>query len=133
MGQMNGYLLDSNIAIAILLNEPSVIEFVQHAARDKRKIYFSVITECEVLPGLKDNEHLQAVKLFGSDRCIQVSSEIAQIAGSIRRSQREKGRKLKTPDALIIATAKHYNLALVSRDHDMHFVQDEYDISLSRL
>jgi tRNA(fMet)-specific endonuclease VapC len=48
MGLMNGYLLDSNIAIAILLNEPGIIEFIQQAERDKVKIYFSVITECEV-------------------------------------------------------------------------------------
>lgn len=127
---MNGYLLDSNIAIAILLNETSAIEFVQQAERDKVKIYFSVVTECEVLSGLKDNEHLRAIKLFGSDRCLEVSSQIAQIAGTMRRSQREKGRKLKTPDALVIATAVHGRFTLVSRDQDMRFVNEDYEISL---
>nr|WP_233530986.1 PIN domain-containing protein [Paenibacillus alkalitolerans] len=32
------------------------------------------------------------------------------------------------PDALIIATAKTYNLALVSRDRDMHFVEKELNM-----
>lgn len=33
-----GYLLDTNIAIAILINESNVIEFVQQASRDKMPI-----------------------------------------------------------------------------------------------
>jgi tRNA(fMet)-specific endonuclease VapC len=68
--------------------------------------------------------------LFGSDRSLDVSSQIAQIAGSMRRLQREKGRRLKTPDALIIATAVHRRFTLVSRDQDMKFVNGEYDISI---
>jgi tRNA(fMet)-specific endonuclease VapC len=41
-----------------------------------------------------------------------------------------KGRKLKTPDALIIATAIEMKLAIVSRDHDMSFVVSEYKLEL---
>jgi tRNA(fMet)-specific endonuclease VapC len=54
MGFMSsGYLLDTNIAIAILVNEEPVINFIQQASRDKMPIYFSTITECEVVCGLK--------------------------------------------------------------------------------
>lgn len=127
---MNGYLLDSNIAVAILVNETNAIEFIQQAARDKVNIYFSVITECEILSGLKDDEHLRTAKLFSSGRCIEVSSDIAQIAGTMRRAQRESGRKLKTPDALIIATAIQKKLTLVSRDKDMAFAKEAYGVSL---
>jgi predicted nucleic acid-binding protein len=52
------------------------------------------------------------------------------LAGTLRRDLKDKGRKLKTPDALIIATASIYELTLVSRDSDMNFVQDELDIQL---
>ncbi|MEF3306307.1 PIN domain-containing protein [Paenibacillus sp. GYB003] len=52
------------------------------------------------------------------------------MAGSVRRDQSGKGRKLKTPDALIIATALVHELILVSRDSDMSFVQSELDIPL---
>ncbi|MCM3749272.1 PIN domain-containing protein [Paenibacillus pasadenensis] len=125
-----GYLLDTNIAIAILTNESNVIDFVQQASRDKMPIYFSTITVSEVFAGLKHEEQLRAEKLFTSKRCIDVTSEIAKLAGTLRRDLKGKGRKLKTPDALIIATASVHELTLISRDSDMNFVQDELDIPL---
>jgi predicted nucleic acid-binding protein len=54
----SGYLLDTNIAIAILINEEPVIHFLQQASKDKMPIYFSAITECEVFSGLKPEEQL---------------------------------------------------------------------------
>ncbi|EBK2060085.1 type II toxin-antitoxin system VapC family toxin, partial [Salmonella enterica subsp. enterica serovar Typhi] len=62
---------------------------------------------------------LQEIKLFNSRRCIEVSSSVARLAGDIRREQKSKGRKLKTPDAIIIATSIEHQLGLVSRDHDI--------------
>jgi predicted nucleic acid-binding protein len=55
-----GYLLDTNIAIAILTNESNVIGFVQQASRDKMPIYFSAIAVSEVFAGLKNEEQLRA-------------------------------------------------------------------------
>jgi tRNA(fMet)-specific endonuclease VapC len=123
-----GYLLDTNIAIAILAGELAVIDFIREAAIDKLPFYFSVITECEVLSGLPTNQSSDQIKLFNIRRCLDVTSSIAQRAGTIRREQRSKSRKLKTPDALIIATAATHQLTLVSRDHDMNFVTSEYGI-----
>jgi Predicted nucleic acid-binding protein, contains PIN domain len=128
-----GYLLDTNIAIAILMNDNKVIEFAQQAARDKITIYFSTITISEVFAGLKQEELLRAEKLFSTKRSLDVTSEIAKLAGTIRRELKDKGRKLKTPDALIIATAMFHDLTLVSRDSDMNFVQDKLDIPLLKL
>ncbi|QHT59360.1 type II toxin-antitoxin system VapC family toxin [Paenibacillus lycopersici] len=123
-----GYLLDTNIAIAILTNESNVIDFIQQASRDKMPIYFSAITVSEVFAGLKHEEQLLAEKLFTSKRCIDVTSEIAKLAGTLRRNFKRKGRKLKTPDALIIETASVHELTLVSRDSDMKSVEQELDI-----
>ncbi|MDG0810356.1 PIN domain-containing protein [Cohnella rhizosphaerae] len=123
-----GYLLDTNIAIAILINESNVIDFVQQASRDKMPIYFSAITISEVFAGLKHEERLRAEKLFTSKRCIDVTAEIAKLAGTLRRDLISKGRKLKTPDALIIATASVFELTLVSRDSDMKFIEQELGI-----
>jgi tRNA(fMet)-specific endonuclease VapC len=76
MGFMSsGYLLNTNIAIAILVNEDTVIDFIQQASRDKMPIYFSTITECEVFAGLKPE--VGAEKLFTSKRCV----------GNIRKCQ----------------------------------------------
>jgi tRNA(fMet)-specific endonuclease VapC len=48
-----GYLFDTNIAIAILINEVAVMDFIQQASRDKMPIYFSSVTVSEVFAGLK--------------------------------------------------------------------------------
>lgn len=126
----NGYLLDTNIAIALLANEKIAIDFVQKANAERWRIYFSVVTECEVFSGLSTELELRGIKLFNPRRCLQVNSEIARLAGKLRRDQKAKGRRLKTPDALIIATALEHRLSLVSRDSDMVFVQNEYNLPL---
>ncbi|MDO7907586.1 PIN domain-containing protein [Paenibacillus sp. JX-17] len=125
----NGYLLDTNIAIAILISEKKVIDFIQQASRDQMPIYFSTITVAEVFSGLKPEEQLRTEKLFTAKRCLDVTSEIAKWAGTLRKDLQGKGRKLKTPDALIIATAWFHELTLVSRDSDMRVVH-ELDIPL---
>jgi hypothetical protein len=130
---VRGYLLDTNIAIAILANEPIVMEFVKQAANDKMPLFFSVITECEVFSGMPSEQKLHGLRLFNKRRCINVTSTIARIAGDLRRVQRDKGRKLKTPDALIIATAIDAQLGLVSRDADMQFIKNEGNVLVVRL
>ncbi len=71
--------------------------------------------------------------LLDTKRCVAVTSEIAKLAGTIRRDQKDKGRKLKTPDAIIIATALINELTLLSRDSDMNFVQKELGVPLLRV
>jgi predicted nucleic acid-binding protein len=129
----SGYLFDSNIVIAILDNDPSAIHLVRQAQEEKRRIFFSTITECEVLSGIKHNQLLIAERLFSSKHVIHVDSVVARKAASIQSEQKTNGRKLKTPDALIIATAFTANLALVSRDSDMNFVANEYGMTLLKI
>lgn len=62
------------------------------------KIYFSVVTECEFISGVKEEHEMTALKFLNSGRFIAVDSNIARIAGKLRRKQRQKGRKVKTPD-----------------------------------
>lgn len=133
MTTIRGYLLDTNIAIAILANEPVVMDFVQHSSNDSMPLFFSVVTECEVFSGMPSEQKLQGLKLFNPNRCIDVTSQIARTAADLRREQRANGRKLKTPDALIIATAIEAQLGVVSRDTDMQFIQREHGILLVRL
>jgi tRNA(fMet)-specific endonuclease VapC len=130
---INGYLLDTNIAIALLADEQKIIHFIQQAEKDNQPIFYSVITQCEVLSGLDSDLELQRVELFKSKKFLDVDSKIAHRAGILRRDQRIKGRKLKTPDALIIVTALEYRIAVVSRDKDMNFITDELGIPLIKL
>ena len=104
------------------------MELISRTAVDKQKIYFSVVTECEFISGLTSVNEVKNVPFLRSGRFLEVTSMIARKAGNIRREQRQKGRKLKTPDALILATAIEHHLTLVSRDRDLLFAQDEYDM-----
>ncbi len=106
------------------------MDFIFETAQQKIPIYFSMITECEVVSRLRSEEMQVQIKLFNSSRCLEVTSAIANRAGTMRREQRNKGRKLKTPDALIIATAIEHGFTLVSRDQDMKFVETQYQLSM---
>jgi tRNA(fMet)-specific endonuclease VapC len=126
-----GYLLDTNIAIAALIHDDKVNQFIVEAQKKGMNLFFSIVTQCEVLSGAKSEfEWKRLSKLFPREICLEADLQIAESASLIRYQQRLKGRKIKTPDALIIATALEYELALVSRDSDMHFVQEELNISL---
>ncbi|WP_270619930.1 hypothetical protein [Paenibacillus macerans] len=39
---MEGYLIDTNIAIALLAGEQAALEFVRQAKNDRMSIYFSL-------------------------------------------------------------------------------------------
>ena len=127
---MHGYLMDTNIAISMVDSEPEILAFISRAAVDKQKIYFSVVTECEFISGLTSEDEIKNVPFLRSGRFLEVTSMIARKAGNIRREQQQKGRKLKTPDALILATALVHQLKLVSRDRDLLFAQNEYDVKV---
>uniref|UniRef100_UPI00403F440A type II toxin-antitoxin system VapC family toxin n=1 Tax=Paenibacillus sp. FSL K6-1096 TaxID=2921460 RepID=UPI00403F440A len=96
-------------------------------------MFFSTITECEVLSGVKHNQFLIAERLFSPRHMIPVDSTVSRKAASMQSEQRSKGRKIKTPDALIIATALTADLILVSRDSDMNFVTNEYGMTLLKI
>lgn len=129
----SGYLWDSNIVIALLDNDIAAVNLAQQAQEERRWIHFSTITECEVLSGIRHDQFLIADRLFSPRHMIQVDSTIARKAASMQSEQRSKGRKIQTPDALIIASAFTSNLILVSRDSDMNFVTNEYGIVLLKI
>lgn len=115
---LNGYLFDSNIIVALLQNDPDVIELVKNSSKQGKAIYFSNISVCEIFSGIKQNEFKVIRKLFNTKRCLDVTLDISINAGNLRKSLKEEGRNIKTPDALIASTARLYELELVSRDKD---------------
>lgn len=128
-----GYLMDTNIAIGLIDGEASILELIKQAAADRQNIYFSIVTECELISGLSSEDEIRHIPFLRSGRFLEVTSSIARTAGNIRREQRVKGRRLKTPDALIVATALEHGLSLVSRDRDVWFAQDEYQVTIVKV
>jgi len=71
---------------------------------------YSLITRCELFAG-REQEEDAVHALLTSLREIAIDRTIAERAGQLRR-----GSPLRTPDALIAATAIEHGLALVTRN-----------------
>jgi tRNA(fMet)-specific endonuclease VapC len=122
------YLLDSNIGIHILANDPSVTSFLRTITDQGSSFFFSAISDCEIRSNLKPGEHLRAGRLLMSRRILVVDSQVARRAAEIQINQRVNGRSIKTPDALILATALEQDLIFVSRDKQLRFARTEYGL-----
>jgi predicted nucleic acid-binding protein len=124
---MSGFLLDTN-CISELVRvkpEPRVLEWME--AADEGLLYLSVLTLGEIRKGLaglpqsKRRTHLEAwleVELQArfSRRILPVDAAVADRWGVLAANAKRKGKALSTIDALLAATALHYNLTVVSRN-----------------
>lgn len=102
------YLLDS----VILIDHCNGIEAATHfLAEHGRACALSVITRAEVLAGFDDDAMELALELLDQFPALPITTEIADIAARLRRSER-----WKLPDALQAAVAIRHGLALVTRN-----------------
>ena len=111
MGERMGLILiDSNIIIYHLNNIPQAVEFLKN---NRGHMAISTITVSEVLAFPMVDEKLQLIQQFLEDNFewLDVSREIIFKSAEIRRQKR-----IKTPDALIGATAICHGLTIASRN-----------------
>ena len=102
------YLLDS----VILIDHCNGIEAAtRFLAEHGRACALSVITRAEVLAGFDDDAMELALELLDQFPALPITTEIADIAARLRRSER-----WKLPDALQAAVAIRHGLALVTRN-----------------
>lgn len=109
------FLADTNVLIAIKNGELDVMHFAEYW------IEISCITEIELL-GWKGNsaDDLKAYKgIIKACDVFELSNDIKDIA--IRLKQK---KNIKTPDAIIAATAIYYNIPLVSRDKGFRNIEE---------
>lgn len=116
---MGGYLLDNN-AISLFFSgqlSENGMGFVAEVIDNKPII--SVITQIEDLSWItKDKSKEKIVKEFVNDaEIISLSLDIVAQCVKIRRS-----RKMKTPDAIIAATAIVLQYTLISSDNDFNSI-----------
>ncbi|MBM5797610.1 MAG: type II toxin-antitoxin system VapC family toxin [Cyanobacteria bacterium K_Offshore_0m_m2_072] len=101
------FLLDANILIDVLRGEQAARAWLEQQQRPA----ISVITWIEVLVGCRAQEApVVEAWLEGFDR---LSMDQAVAALTVTLSQRHG---LKVPDAIILATAQHHGLQLVTRN-----------------
>ena len=95
-------------------------------AREVIKMYpdraVSVVTQIELLAGGKPIHEVQVRTLLSGFAILQTEPTIAEYAATIRREQ-----KLKTPDAIILATAQNTRRTLITRD--MRIVNGDHGVA----
>lgn len=106
------YLLDSNVIIEHLNGADEATAFIHNHAQTSG---ISAITKIEVLgfafPTLKAES--AAEELINAMEMIGLSEKIIQQTIRLRKAMR-----IKTPDAIIAATALHHQLVLATRNTD---------------
>ena len=102
------YLLDSVILIDHFNNVEAATTFL---AEHGSECAISVITRAEVLAGFTLRAEPLARELLDVFPHLPITSEIADLAASLRRSEH-----WKLPDALQAAVAVQHGLVLVTRD-----------------
>lgn len=109
---MSGYSLDANILIdALLEHDPAHREMTRIAASGSR-MWISRMAWIEVLSKGSDmivRDALQFLGRFGLD---EIDDEISHRAAALRRER----PRLKSPDAIILATAQIRGRVLVTRN-----------------
>ena len=117
---MEQYLIDNNAISAYFSDLLSDIAMQFMAEVIDQVPVISVITEIEALSWIHvDKNKERIVQEFIEDAAIiTISPDIVKQSVRIRRS-----RKIKTPDAIIAATAIVHNLALITNDSDFNNIE----------
>jgi predicted nucleic acid-binding protein len=104
----NSLVLDSNIVIYHLNGDRTIESMLEG-----KNIFLSFITEIEIksYKNLSKRELIIIDQLLGYSRVVHSNSTISELAIALRKKY-----KLKTPDALILATAQHLSLPLFTAD-----------------
>jgi predicted nucleic acid-binding protein len=108
-----GVLVDSDVLIEILRGTQKALDRVARHLESGDRVCYSVITEAEILAGMRPGEEDAVDALLGSLEAMAVDRTIAQTAGSLKRKY-GKSQGLLLPDAIIAATAIAHDLDLVT-------------------
>ncbi|UNK78307.1 type II toxin-antitoxin system VapC family toxin [Sphingopyxis granuli] len=109
---MSGYAFDANIVIDALAGYPPARAEIQRAVGYGTRPWISRMAWIEVLSKGSDavvREALAFLSHFGLD---EIDDEIAQRAAALRRER----PRLKSPDAIILATAQIRGRVLITRN-----------------
>ncbi len=109
---MSGYSLDANIVIDALLNHEPAHHELRRIAQSGTRMWISRMAWIEVLSKGSDaavRDVMTFVDRFGLD---EIDEEISHRAAALRRER----PRLKSPDAIILATAQIRGRVLVTRN-----------------
>lgn len=115
---MNGvrFLLDTNYVIGLVKQQEIVLKTVADRAIETRTCAYSFVTRIELLgfSGITSQEIDGIERTLAQMQYAALTKEIEDWAIALRRNYR-----LKTPDAIIAATAKCLKLELLTLDRQL--------------
>jgi predicted nucleic acid-binding protein len=124
---MSGFLLDTNCVSELVRPEPepSVIRWIEET--DEATLYLSVLTLSEIRKGVaglaqgRRRTRLETwlevdLRARFSGRIVPIDAGIADRFGGLAAEARRQGKALPVIDGLLVATALHLNLTMVSRN-----------------
>ncbi len=118
---MGSYLIDNNIISKYFSDSFSeeMTNFISEIINQTPLI--SVITEIEALSWVSQDKNKEKIisDFISDSKIVTLNSEIVSLCIKIRRS-----KKIKTPDAIIAATAIFYDLILITSDKDFDGIQN---------
>lgn len=121
---MNEVLLDTDTLSYFLRNVPEVMAEASNYLKFHKGFTFSVITNFEILRGLKIKNAQRQITKFGlirmQSREINLSDTIIVRAADIYADLYKRGLLILDADILIAATALENNLAVVT-NNESHF------------
>lgn len=123
---MSTYLLDTSVLIDALRGVHGRAEELARLVEDGHLLACSVITVAEIYAGMRPRERAATEALLDSLETCDVTRQIAERAGLLRRSWAARGKTLALADLLIASTALGLGLVLVTdniRDFPMQELQ----------
>ena len=109
---MSGYSFDANILIDALWDHPPAHAEIRRAGGSGARIWVSRMAWIEVLSKGSEATLREAMRFLGRFSVDEVDEETALRAASLRRDR----PRLKSPDALILASAQVRGRVLITRN-----------------
>ena len=109
---MSGYCFDANILIDALMNHRPAHDEIRRAANNGARIWMSRMAWIEVMSKGNDEIVRNVLRFLGRFSIDEIDEEISVRASSLRRER----PRLKSPDAIILASAQVRGRVLITRN-----------------
>ncbi len=109
-------LLDTSVLVDHLRNDARAVDMLLAANERDDQLWASVITRAELLGGMRSPERAATMRLLDSLAWVEVTVEIADRAGELRRMYRQSHPGVDLADFVIAASAESGDARLVTQN-----------------
>ena len=122
---MNGYLVDSNVILDLLLNDPDWADWSESTLSkygDINTLFINLVIYTEISIGFERIEALEKAMQIAAFQMLEIPKEALFLAGKafLQYKKRKGSRISPLPDFYIGAQAAVMNLDLITRDENRY-------------